>query len=65
MINNLVVLRNEKPHIVSNLINNVFVYNHTDWFDHEKRTYSIMSAVQYFEQFVKYTKNHFRIVVDI
>ena len=65
LINNLVVLRNEKPHIVCNLINDVFVYNHTDWFDGEKRTYSIMSAVEYFEQFVKYTKNNFRIVVDI
>ena len=65
LINNLVVLRNEKPHIVCNLINDVFVYNHTDWFDGEKRTYSIMSAVEYFEQFVKYTKHNFRIVVDI
>ena len=65
LIKNLVILRNEKPHIVCNLINDVFVYNHTDQFDGEKRTYSIMSAVKYFEQFVKYTKNNFRIVVDI
>ena len=65
LIKKVVILRNEKPHIVCNLINYVFVYNHTDWFDGEKRTYSIMSVVEYFEQFVKYTKNNFRIVVDI
>ena len=29
LIKNLVILRNEKPHIVCNLINEVFVYNHT------------------------------------
>ena len=63
LIKNLVILRNEKPNIVCNLINDVFVYNHTHWFDGEKRAYSIMSAVEHFKQFVKYTKNNFRIVV--
>ena len=65
LIKSSVILRNGKPHIVCNLINDVFVYNHTDWFDGEKRTYSIMSAVKYFKQFVKYTKTNFRIFVDI
>ena len=48
LIKSSVILRNGKPQIVCNLINDVFVYNHTDWFDGEKRTYSIMSAVEYF-----------------
>ena len=65
LIKSSVILRNGKPHIVCNLINDVFVYNHTDWFDGEKRTYCIMSAVKYFKQFVKYTKTNFRIFVDI
>ena len=45
----LQIIRKKKPHLVCNLINRQFFYNHRDWFSREIESYSISWALDIYE----------------